>query len=167
MRSSLTLLYDWLAHRIRNKILFSVLAVFIIIYGATLSYTYNHIKEDLLESARQEALSTTQVLAVTLYSSYEIEYDSREIQSYIVNAMKYKSNLLEINVLDRNLEIVSSTNDDNLFETATAQKYAAALENTSSVILLTEGAEPFINIVHPVSAGLSRDKKTMHGAPWR
>lgn len=146
---------NWLALRIKNKILFSVLAVFTIIYGATLSYIYNHIKGDLLQSARQEALSTTQILAVTLYRNYEIESDSREIQSYIMGAKKYKSTLLEINVLDRNLEIVSSTDDDNLLETASGQRYADALENTSSIQLLTEEPEPFVNVVYPISAGPS------------
>ena len=163
MRSPISSLYGWIVLRIKNKILFSVLAVFIIIYGATLSYIYNHIREDLLQSARQEALSTTQILALTLYRNYEIENDSREIQSYILRARKLKPALLEINVLDRNLEIVSSTNDDRLFETAIGQKYADALKNTSSVHLLTEvpdpqdsaSPEPFINIVYPVSAGLA------------
>ena len=158
MNSPLASLYDWLAHRIRNKILFSVLAIFAILYGATLSYVYNRIREDLLQSARQEAESTTQILAITLYRNYEIENDSREIQSFMeLGPMKNKSNLLEINVLDRNLEIVSSTNEDNLFETAAGQKYAAALENTSSVQMLTQGPEPFINIVYPVSTAPSGD----------
>ena len=121
MRSPLASLYDSL--RIKNKILFSVLAVFLVIYGATLSYIYSRIKEDLLQSARQEALSTTQILALTLYRNYEIESDSREIQTYILKARVMKPNLLEINVLGRSLEVVSSTNDDNLFETASGQRF--------------------------------------------
>ena len=164
MNSPLGSLYDWLVHRIKNKILFSVLANFVIIYGATLSYTYNHIKEDLLESARREALSTTQLLAVTLYTNYEIEEDSREIQTLIRWQKKFKSNLLEINVLDRNLEIVSSTNEDNLFETAVGQRYSHALKNTRSIQLRTKEAEPFINIVYPVSAGPSGAKDATTGA---
>ncbi|MBT4503122.1 MAG: HAMP domain-containing protein, partial [Gemmatimonadetes bacterium] len=153
MNSFLTFFYDRFALRIKNKILFSVLAIFIVIYGATLSYIYNRLEEDLLQSARQEALSTTQILAVTLYRNYEIENDSREIQSYILGARKYKSNLLEINVLDRNLEIISSTDEDNLFATVVGRKYASALENTSAIQLHTEEPEPYLNIVYPISAG--------------
>jgi len=153
MNSFLTFFYDRFALRIKNKILFSVLAIFIVIYGATLSYIYNRLEEDLLQSARQEALSTTQILAVTLYRNYEIENDSREIQSYILGARKYKSNLLEINVLDRNLEIISSTDEDNLFATAVGRKYTSAIENTSAIQLHTEEPEPYLNIVYPISAG--------------
>jgi class 3 adenylate cyclase/HAMP domain-containing protein len=159
MNSPLTSLYGRIARRIKNKILFSVLAVFIVIYGITLSYVYNRIKEDLLQSARQEAKSTTQVLAINLYRNYErpIENDSRKIQSDIQETKKLKSNLLEINVLNRDLEIVSSTNEDNLFETASGQRYTKALENTISETLLVDRPEPFIHLVHPVSAGTAKD----------
>ena len=146
-------LFDWTSVRIRNKILFSVLAVFVLIYGATLSYVYNRIKVDLLESARTEALSTTQMLAVTLWREHEIENDSREIQGYIVGTRKIKTNLLQIDVLDRNLTVISSTEEDNLFETAVGETYRRALENTSYDTLLIDEPEPYINIVYPVSAG--------------
>ena len=148
---------DWFAQRIKTKILVSVLLVFIAIYGATLSYVYIHIKKDLLRSAVQDALSTTQILALILYRNYEIETDAREIQTYILAPKKYKSNLLEINVLDRDLTIVSSTNEDKLFETAAGQRYADALDNSSSIRLLSQVPEPFISIVFPVSASLAGD----------
>ena len=153
MSSPLASAYDWLALRIRNKILFSVLAVFVIIYGATLSFVYNRIKVDLLQSAKQEAASTTKMLAVTLYRSYEIDNDSREIQGYIVRAPEIYQNLLEINVLDRKLEIISSTNEDKLSETAMGQIYTDALGNTTSAELRTGVSRPYVHIVYPVSAG--------------
>ncbi len=145
--------YNWLALRIKYKILGSVLAVFILIYSATLSYIYSHLKQDLLHSARQEALSTTQMLAATLYRNYEVDSDSREIQSFILGAVTYNTKLLEISVIDRNLEVVSSTEDEKLFAAAVGQRYTEALENTSSIQLLAEEPTPYINIVYPISAG--------------
>ncbi len=157
MRSPLKVVYDWLALRIKNKILFSVLTVFVLIYGATLSYTYNRTREDLLQAAVAEALSTTRVLALTLYRNYEIEHDVREIQSYVFAAGKYKSSLIEINVLDRELTYVSSTDEDKLLERAVGQTYSDALANTSHIELVLDAVPPHINIVYPVSAGVGVD----------
>lgn len=154
MRSPLRVLYDWWALRIKNKILFSVLAVFVLIYGATLSYTYNRTREDLVQAAIEEALSTAKVLALTLYRNYEIENDVREIQSYVFAAGKYKSNLIAINVLDRELTYVSSTDESKLLERAVGQTYSAALANTSHIELVLNATPPHVHIVYPVSAGL-------------
>ena len=77
MHSPLKVVYDWLTLRIKNKILFSVLTVFVLIYGATLHYTYNRTREGLVQAAVEEALSTAKVLALTLYRNYEIENDVR------------------------------------------------------------------------------------------
>lgn len=149
-------LYDWFALRIKNKILFSVLAVFVLVYGATLSYVYNRIKEDLMHAAEQEALSTTKILALTLYRNYEIENDIREIQTFVLRAREFKANLLEVNVLNRDLEFISSSDEDKLFESAEGQRYLDALANTNSS-LIVEGPEPHIDIIYPVSAGLDKD----------
>ncbi len=64
------LISSWITGRIKNKILMSVLSIFIVLYGATLTYVYYRIKADLLESARIEAVSTSQILAHSLYRNY-------------------------------------------------------------------------------------------------
>jgi len=40
------------------------------------------------------------------YRNYEIPKDFREIQSYIVGTQRYKSNITEINLLDKNSTII-------------------------------------------------------------
>ena len=157
------LLSGWFAGRIKNKILLSVLSIFIVLYGATLTYLYYRIKADLLESARIEAVSTSQILAHSLYRNYEIENDIRSIQIDVLSAKKDKGNILEINVINRDLEVVSSTNEDNLFERFDYRAYAEAIENRSSVLVVEAGGEPFINVVYPISAGLS-EKNFASGA---
>ncbi len=47
--------FAWIAGRIKNKILFSVLVVFTLVYGATLSITYSSSRDDLLAAAMMEA----------------------------------------------------------------------------------------------------------------
>ena len=149
------LLSSWFTGRIKNKILLSVLSIFVVLYGATLTYVYYRIKADLLESARIEAVSTSQILAHSLYRNYEIENDIRSIQIDVLSAKKDKGNILEINVINRDLKVVSSTNEDNLFDRFDSQTYVDAIDNRSSVLVIEAGNEPFINVVYPVSAGLT------------
>ena len=152
----MSMLWEWFTRRIQLKILVPVLGIFIVLSGVTLGFIYSRIKQDLLQSARQEALSTTQIVALTLYRNYEIDNDSREIQSYVYGARKYKANLLEINVVDRDLRIVSSTNEENLLAPAAGEDFARALGNEGSVRLVVDGKPPFVEVVYPVSAGPAR-----------
>ena len=163
MKGPFSLLQSWLGRRIQNKILFSVLAVFIVVYGATLNYIYTSTKADLLEAARRQAQSTAEMLALTLYRNYELEEDIRKIQIDILSAKKSKSDIMEINVFDRNLEILSSTNDENLFTAVEGEIYASAVRNKAHIKLFTEVGEPYLNIVYPVSAGANEAKYVATG----
>ena len=147
-------MYNWIAGRIKNKILFSVLAVFVIVYGTTLGVTYSSSKDDLLKAAIDEAQSTAETLALTLWRNYEFENDAFAIQSYLHGYERIKSdNLLEVNVFDRSLEILSSTTDENLGMTVAGEMYEMAIDNTPTTALVMEPREePFIHIAFPVSA---------------
>ena len=151
--------YHWIAGRIKNKILFWVLAVFVVVYGVTLSYTYSSTRSDLLKAATEEAQSTAETLALTLWRNYELENDIYDIQSYLYGYERIKSdNLIEVNVFDRSLEILSSTNEENLGATVKGEIFNRAIANTPTTELNTEAGErPFIHIVYPVSAEAAKE----------
>ena len=159
--------FAWIASRIKNKILFSVLVVFTLVYGATLSITYSSSRDDLLAAAMMEAESTAETLALTLYRTFELgnEDDIRNIQTHLLSYKRIKSNLLEVNVIVPSLEIQNSTNDDNLFTTVQGEIYTMAIANMDTTILdLDAVAEPMIHIVYPVSARTGTQKARPTGA---
>jgi HAMP domain-containing protein len=171
-------LYDWIAGRIKNKILISVLFVFVVLYGATLIVTYSSSKDDLLKAATDEAQSTAETLALTLWRNYELgtDGDIRNIQSYlvgferIINRRRETSDttsvLLEVNVIDSDLMIQNSTIDDNLFTTVVGEIYRNAIANvpTPPRLVLEKGEVPFIHIVHPVTADAGKENVVATGA---
>lgn len=145
--------------RIKNKFLFSVLAVFSLIFLATLGVAYRNIKQNLLEAARQEALGTTQVLATTLYRNYELENDSRQIQSFVLGMAKSNDYLLAIVVVDRDRTIIGSTNEAALLTQAEGPAFSAALANQTHIGLQDRAWPPFYRVVHPVSFGSSPEHR--------
>ncbi len=172
-------LYDRIAGRIKNKILSSVLFVFIVLYGATLSVTYSSSKADLLKAAAEEAQSTAETLALTFWRYTELGNDSdiRNIQSYLYGLQKIinrrraetsdsTSVLLEVNVINADLVIQNSTIDDNLFTTVEGDIYRKAIANipTPPQLVTDKGEVPFVRIVYPVTGDAGRERVVASGA---
>lgn len=147
--------------RIQHKILFPVLAILAAMLAATLVYVSGQSKQDLLDNARTEGLSTAQIVAVTLWRTQdtaELSRDGRRIQAYILGVERSKGSILEISVLDESLEIISSTDDALIFEQAEGALFSRALENHHTVSVVTGGDDgPFVDVVYPVSAGPGRN----------
>lgn len=145
---------------IANKIVTSVLMVFLLVYGLSISYVYLKARDDILKSVKQETLSTAQIIAVAIYRNYEIPRDFREIQSYIIGTKRYKKNILSLNVISREYKIISSTDNKLLLKTAKGIEFRDVLQQNSSIIELNENdPAPSIRIVYPVSAGLKKSYK--------
>ncbi len=179
MRSPAAVLRTWIAARIKNKILFSVLFVFIVLYGATLIVTYSSSKADLLKAATAEAQSTAETLALTFWRNFELGNDSdiRNIQSYLVGFERIinrrqsetsdsTSALLEVNVINPDLVIQNSTIDDNLFTTVEGAIYRDAIANvpTPPRLIMEKDTVPFIHIVSPVTAEAGKERVVATGA---
>ncbi len=171
-------LHNWIARRIKNKILFSVLFVFVVLYGATLSVTYSSSRADLLKAAKDEAQSTAETLALTFWRNYELGNDSdiRNIQSYlfglerIINRRRSETSgstsvLLEVNVIDPGLVIQNSTRDDKLFTTVEGEIYRKAVANTPTAQLVIDDEEvPFVHVVYPVTGDAGKEGVVATGA---
>jgi HD-GYP domain-containing protein (c-di-GMP phosphodiesterase class II) len=147
-------MFKWYKQSVRNKILFSILFVFLAMYGLTISCIFIRVKKDTFDTARQEALSTAQIISVALYRNYEIPKDSREIQSYIVGTKRYKKFIEEISVISRDLEIISSTSEDMLMGKINDRKQVHILKSQRSHTETDEDLDnPHIKIWYPVKAG--------------
>ena len=170
MKNPLAPLRNWAAGRIKNKILFSVLAVFLVLYGGTLSYIYDIIRDDMLEVARRNALQDSRKLAWTLYRNYEDLEDARLYHRDLETFLEIQTNLLEISVVNRELAIVGSTNFDLIFETVTDGKYRQALQNKESLLMHLGGSsgaqaeDPYINVVYPIRAHVGVKVEGVRGA---
>ena len=144
-------------HKIQHKILLPVLAILTGMLAGTVVYISGQTKADLLETTRTEALSTARLVAVTLWTTADtndLGRDARSIQVIIVNVSNSYDSVLEIRVLDTDLMIISSTDEEMLFEQIEGAVFSRALENQHTVSMhLEEGVEPFIEVVYPVSAG--------------
>lgn len=154
--------------RIQHKILLPVLAIIGAMLAGTLGYISGQSKQDLLDNARTEALSTAQIVAVTLWSTQdtaELSRDGRRIQAYILGVARSKASIVAISVMDESLEIISSTDEDRLFERAQGAIFSRALENHHTVTITENsmgtntgsGHEPSVEVVYPVSAGPGRN----------
>ena len=110
---------------------------------------------NLLSATQKEALSTTGILAMALYRSYEVDNDQREIQSFIVGSQLYRDNALEIHVLDRELTVIASTNENIVGQSLTMPRLQRALNNQHSLSMDTSATPPYIRVSYPISAGLS------------
>ncbi len=151
------LIANWFRKSIQNKIIFTVLAVFLCVYGVITSINYFQIKKDILDNAQQEAFSLAQIIAGTIYRNYEIPDDSREIQSYILGIKRYKNNITDISVFSKELITVNSTNENILFKKTIRKDIIESIEhNKSSIELLEKNNERFIRVIYPVSAGESQ-----------
>lgn len=157
-------LFPWSTRSIRNKILFSIVLVFCVVYGGTLTYVYQKSRKDLFNFAQREALSTARLLAITLYRSYEIETDFREIQSYVSGVKRSKDSIIEINVYGRDGAIVSSTEEDKLFNRDPSHRLREQASHFGRVELLPIDGDKiqlkgdmFLRAIHPVAAGFSED----------
>ena len=64
--------------RIQHKILFPVLAILAAMLAATLVYVSGQSKQDLLDNARTEGLSTAQIVAVTLWRTLHVTRDEEQ-----------------------------------------------------------------------------------------
>jgi class 3 adenylate cyclase/HAMP domain-containing protein len=172
-------LYDRIAGRIKNKILFSVLIVFVVLYGATLSVTYSSSRTDLLKAAADEARSTAETLALTFWRYTELGNDSdiRNIQSYLYGLKKIinrrsaetsnsASVLLEVNVINADLVIQNSTIDDKLFTTVEGEIYRKAVANlpTPPQLVMDDGEVPFVHVVYPVTGDAGKEGVVASGA---
>ena len=154
-------IHNWLTNSIKNKIIFSVLFVFLVVYGIIISLNYFQIKEDLLQAAKREALSTAQIIAIAIYRNYEIPTDFREIQSYIIGVKRYKQNIVEINIISRELIVISSTKENKLLKKMIADEYNRSIKyNISFNILIEKPDNSFIRIIHPISASISKEHIT-------
>jgi signal transduction histidine kinase len=149
-------LIDWFRSSIKIKITVSVLAVFITVYTATIGYVYNRTKTDILKGARQESLSTAQIIANSIYRNYEIPGDAREIQGYIVGTKIYKKNILDLSLYTRDLEVISSTYEDKTGSVSKSPLHRTVIEkNTGYLKIIQKDKKPVIHIIYPVSAGSS------------
>ena len=150
-------LLNWYEKRLRNKLLISGVTSFVLVYGMTLQLVYIQAADSLLQSAYKESISTTGILAMGLYRSYEIETDRREIQSFILGAKKYRDNVLEISVLDRQLQIVASTTEDLITTSKNTSRLNGALENQVDIEVDLNRLPPNIHVAYPISAGLNEN----------
>ena len=145
--------------RIQHKILFPVLAILTAMLAATVFYISAQAKEDLLETARTEALSTAKMVALTLWRTTDADMrsDARHVQAFISGIGDFPSRL-EISVLDSDLEIISSTNLDKVSEQVGGADFSRALENQHTVFMFLDDGEPFIDVTYPVSAAPGENK---------
>jgi class 3 adenylate cyclase/HAMP domain-containing protein len=170
MKNPFAPLRNWVAGRIKNKILFSVLAVFLVLYGGTLSYIYDIIRDDVLEVARRNALQDTRKLAWMLYRNYEDLEDARAYHRELETFLEIQTNLLEINVVNRELSIVGGTNFELIFETVSEDRYRQALQNRETLFMHLGGVagtvdeRPYINVVYPIAANAGVKVEGVRGA---
>lgn len=144
----------WFRSSIKNKILISVLTVFLIAYGLSISWMYNRASSDALKAVRQETLSTAQIIAVAIYRNHEIPRDFREIQSYIMGTKRYKKTISAIHVISRQMKIISSTDYSLLMSRSTNSIYREIIRNNTSMTDINDsGNHPRIRIIYPISAG--------------
>jgi signal transduction histidine kinase len=154
---SLGSIKSWLTERVRNKITFSVLLVFLIIYGITVSLNYFQMKIDLFDAAEKEALSTAQMIAISIYRNFEIPADFREIQSYVIGTKRFKKNIIELNVIDNELTVIGNATEDKLLRKVTGTDFIEAVRYKKRHTHLNEEADnPYIRIVYPIAAGISQ-----------
>ena len=133
-----------------------MLLVFLVVYGITISLSYVQMKGDLFDAAEKEALSTAQMIAISIYRNYEIPADFREIQSYVVGTKRFKKNIIELNVIDGGLTVIGSTTEDKLLKRAEGADYSEAVRHKKHHIAVTEEADnPYMRIVYPISAGIA------------
>lgn len=157
VKTSLGSIKSWLTKRLRNKITFSVLLVFLVVYAITISLSYLQMKGDLFDAAEKEALSTAQMIAISIYRNYEIPADFREIQSYVVGTKRFKKNIIELNVIDRGLTVIGSTTEYKLLKKVEGADYSEAVRHNKHHIAVTEEADnPYIRIVYPIAAGIAQ-----------
>lgn len=146
---------NWYQNSFKNKVLVSVLTIFVCIYGGTLQLVYMQTASNLLSATQKEVLSTTGTLAMALYRSYEVENDQREIQSFVVGSKLYRDNVINLHVLNRQLQVIASTNEDAILSTLQGQPLTMALENQFSLKLNLDETPPNIKVAYPISAGLA------------
>ena len=143
----------WYQGSFKNKVLVAVLATFVCIYGITLQFVYWQASQSLLNATQKEALSTTGILAMGLYRSYEIDNEQREIQSFIVGSQQYRENVLDINIISRQLQVIASTLEDNIAQLRTQPDIRFALTNAFSVKVHQNASPPYVRVIYPISAG--------------
>ncbi len=143
----------WYQKSFKNKVLVAVLSIFVAIYGLTLQFVYWQATQSLLSATKREALSTTGILAMGLYRSYEIENEQREIQSFIVGSQRYRENVLEINILNRQLLVLASTQEENISHLENKPDLSHALNNVYAVSIHQISVPAYIRVVYPISAG--------------
>jgi len=149
----LATLRHWYQSSFKNKVLVAVLATFVCIYGVTLQFVYWQASQSLLSATQREALSTTGILAMGLYRSYEIDNEQREIQSFIVGSQQYQKNVLDINIISRQFEIIASTLEGNISQIRPLPLIDEALGNVFTVKVYRSASPPHIRVVYPISAG--------------
>ena len=152
-------LTNWYQKSFKNKVLFSVLSIFVCVYGITLQLVYMQTAKNLLSATQKEALSTTGILAMALYRSYEVENDQREIQSFIVGSQLYRDNIIKINVLNRALQVIASTDENTIASTLNTPALNQALNNAYRLKMNSSATPPYIKVVYPISAGLGQSSR--------
>lgn len=87
-------LTNWYKNSFRNKLVTVTLATFILVYFSTLHWVYTTMSADLLSAAKKESISTSAILVMALYRSFDLETDKREMLSFLLGSKKYRQNMV-------------------------------------------------------------------------
>lgn len=148
--------------KIQHKILFPVLVILTSMLGVTVVYIAEQTKQELLDNARTDALSSAELVAATVWRTADTDAlarDARTIQAFVLALQKNKQNLLRLSVLDASLDVVSSTDDDLLFERLGGADFSRALNNQHTIRTSEKAdSDPAVDVYFPVSAGPGPDR---------
>ncbi|MCB0334951.1 MAG: HAMP domain-containing histidine kinase [Bdellovibrionales bacterium] len=137
--------------------------VFVLLYVPTLYFTFQQSKAGLFESAKIESLSIVRILALELFRNYELETDTREIQSVLIGAQRSNIDILELEVFDATGLIINSTEETRLGSMRQEKQVKATLQNESRETMNLTETVPAIRMWYPISAGLGRNNVVIGG----
>lgn len=145
---------------IKHKLIFAILSAFSFIYIPTLTYVFLQNKKDLYQSMENEALSVAKILSISIYRNYELSSDLREIQSFLIGSKRSKEDLVKLRVINKDFQILASTNHYELKSTVVGEDYLRAENNLYSLELVGSKGDdiPYIRIVYPISQNLEKGK---------
>ncbi len=146
-------LTDWYLKSFRNKLVTAILGIFFVVYSLMLHWAYSTMSADLLLAAKKESISTSAILVMALYRSFDLETDKREILSFLLGSKQYRQNLTLIRVFNSQQMIVSSTNIDEIGQSDHAIDHQEVLSNLISTKSLVKDDLPYLQIFYPISAG--------------
>jgi hypothetical protein len=135
------------------------LATFILVYFSTLHWVYTTMSADLLSAAKKESISTSAILVMALYRSFDLETDKREMLSFLLGSKKYRQNMLLTRVVSADGTIVSSTGFNEIGQTVKTSFSHKAMDNQTSTHFIVNGHEPYLKVFYSISAGLGSNNQ--------